>query len=322
MTKLHRIGLLLFPRCMPAGLFAFADLLNAANRQVGRPLFETRFVALQAGVVECAHGVSLHVNETLEHAQLDAILVPGFWAESAAQVEAIIGENGALISALAIRANRLMLWSYCSGVSLLAASGCLNGQSATVTWWLAETMAQRYKKVKWQTEQNCIVNERTATASGVNGHQSIAQALVERYVGPDALRHLIKVMVLPRPVQPHSIFQTMSLIEQSSVLLRTLHGLVEALPAEEITVQRLAERLGIAQRTLARKVMGQTGIPVATYARRIKLNQASERLILTSSSVSTICAELGFSSDSNMRRMFKELTTLTPLEYRQRFGRL
>ncbi|WP_306108906.1 helix-turn-helix domain-containing protein [Pseudomonas sp. ANT_J12] len=30
--------------------------------------------------------------------------------------------------------------------------------------------------------------------------------------------------------------------------------------------------------------------------------------------------ELGFSSDSNMRRMFKELTGLTPAEYRQKFG--
>jgi transcriptional regulator GlxA family with amidase domain len=60
---------------------------------------------------------------------------------------------------------------------------------------------------------------------------------------------------------------------------------------------------------------------IAAYARRIKLNQASERLVLTSSPISTISAELGFSSDANMRRMFKELTALTPVEYRQRFGR-
>src|SRR5437868_8565871 len=113
MTKIHRIGLLLFPRCMPAGLFAFSDLLNAANRLVGHTLFDTRFVALQTGLVECAQGVSLHVNETLGQADLDAILVPGFWAESASQVDAMIGESGALISALATRANTLMLWSYC-----------------------------------------------------------------------------------------------------------------------------------------------------------------------------------------------------------------
>jgi transcriptional regulator GlxA family with amidase domain len=69
------------------------------------------------------------------------------------------------------------------------------------------------------------------------------------------------------------------------------------------------------------KVVAATGLSVAAYVRRIKLNQASERLILTSASASTISAELGFSSDSSMRRMFKELTALTPLEYRQAFGR-
>lgn len=311
---------------MSCHLFSLVKCLRQAkcndHRQAGRILFDTRFVALQAGRVECAQGVSLHVTETLDHADLDAILLPGFWAESASQVDAMVSDNGALISALAASANRVMLWSYCSGVSLLAASGGLNGQSATVTWWLAEAMAQRYKQVKWQTEQNCIVNARTATASGVNGHLPIAQALIERYVGPEALQRLTKLKVLPRPVQSHSIFQAMSMIEQSSLLLRKLHALVEQLPAEDITVQRLAERLGMTERTLARKVIGETGVSIATYARRIKLNQASERLMLTSSSVSAICAELGFSSDSNMRRMFKELTALTPLAYRQRFGRL
>jgi len=135
------------------------------------------------------------------------------------------------------------------------------------------------------------------------------------------LRDLVNLMVLPRPVQPHIAFQAMSLIEQSSSLLRQLHALVEQWPAEEITVQRLAEQLCISERTLARKVSSETGVAIAAHARCIKLNQVSERLIRTSSSVSTICTELGFSSDSNLRRMFKELTSLTPLEYRQRFGR-
>lgn len=322
MAKTLRIGLLLFPRCMPAGLFAFDDLMHAANRRAARALFETRYVALNAGAVECAHGVSLQAADSLAGGDLDAILVPGFWAESTQHVDATVTANAALAAALATRASQCQLWSYCTGVCLLAASGRLNGRAATVTWWLAEAMAQRHKKVKWQSEHNCIVNERTATACGVNGYLPIAQALIEQHVSPEAFRDLIKLMVLPRPAQPHSAFQAMSLIEQSGKLLRQLHALVEQLPAEQLTVQRLAGRLGMSERTLARKVSSETGFTVAAYARCIKLNQASERLILTSSPVSTISAELGFSSDSNMRRMFKELTALTPLEYRQKFGRL
>ena len=322
MTQKLRIGLLLFPGCMPAGLFAFADLLHAANRRRGRALFEARYIALQAGPVLCAHGVTLHAEAALENAGLDAVLVPGFWAESAEQVNAVLTEQTALLSALSKQARALQLWAYCTGVCLLAASGRLDGQGATVTWWLAQAMQQQYRKVHWQSEQNCVFNGRTATASGVNGYLPIAEQLIERSVSSDVLRDITRLMVLPRPAIPHAAFQGSTLIEQPSGWLRQLHGLIEQTPAEGITVQALASALAVSERTLARKVSRETGQAVAAYARRIKLNQVSERLTLTSLPLASIGAELGFSSSSNLQRMFKALTGLTPMAYRRKFGRV
>jgi len=316
-----RIGLLLYPGCIPSGLLAFADLLYAANRRASQTLFETLFVALQAGPVVCAGGVSLQVSEALSEADVDALLIAGFWAESSRQVEKVVSDNHALVLALAACSKRVQLWSYCTGVCLIAASGRLDAEAATVTWWLAGTMARRYPKVDWQSQRHWVINPTTATASGVTGYLPIAQALIERAIGQELFHDLAKLMVLARPVQAHPAFAAMSLIEQSSSLLRQLHRCVEHSPAEQITVQRLAEQLGLSPRTLARRVSAETGVAVAAYARCIKLNQVSERLMLTSTAVNTISADLGFSSDSNLRRMFKELTDLTPLEYRQQFGR-
>lgn len=316
-----QIGLLLYPGCMPAGLLAFADLLHAANRRTGLALFETHFVGLRPGPVECAHGLLLQATQGITEHPLDALLIAGFWAESAPQVEAALADNTELLAALAKLGKRCQLWSYCTGVCLAAASGRLSGQPATATWWLADSLLKRYPKVRWQSEKNSIFNEHNATASGVNGYLPIAQSLIERYVSAEVLRDLIRLMVLPRPAQSHDVFQAISLIGQPSPLLQRLHLLVEGLPAEQITVQRLADELGISERTLARKVREETDMPVAAYARRIKLSQVGERLSLTSAPLSTISAELGFSSDSNLRRMFKELTELTPAQYRQRFAR-
>jgi len=320
MSKTLRIGLLLFPDCMPAGLLSFSDLMHATNRRTGRMIFETCFVGLQAGPVECSHGVTLNATDTVDSSELDAILVPGFWAESAHHVEKALATYANLVKRLSVHSSRRHLWSYCTGVCLLAASGQLNDQPATVTWWLAEAMVKRYNKVHWQSEHNCVFNERTATASGVNGYLPIAQALIERNVSPEIFRDLIKLMVLPRPAQPHSVFNATSLIEQPGKLLRKLHVLLEQMPAEQITVKALAGTLGMSERTLARKVRNETGLAIGAYARRVKLSQVGERITLTSVPISTISLELGFSSDSNMRRMFKELTGLTPAEYRQKFG--
>ncbi len=318
---LMRIGLLLYPDCMPAGLFAFADLLHAANRRSGRQLFEAIYVAQHTGPVPCAHGMSLQAGAALDPRALDALLIPGFWAESAEQAEAVLSGNAALIRALASIGKRVQLWSYCTGVGLLAASGRLNGQAATVTWWLADAMRERFGRVRWQSESSCVFALGVATASGVNGYLPIAQGVIERHLSEQAFRDISQLMVLPRPAVPHSAFQSASLMQQPVGLLRRLHALIEQTPAEQLTVQMLADQLAMSERTLARKVSAQTGEPVASYARRIKLYQLSERLAMTSSPLSTLSAELGFSSPANLRRMFKALTGLTPAQYRQQYGR-
>lgn len=315
------IGLLLYPSCMPAGLFAFADLLHAANRRVGKTLFEPVFVAEQAGHVECAHGQSLAAARSIKDGGLEAILIPGFWAESPTQVATALTRNAAVIKHLAGLPKCVMTWSYCTGVCLAAASGRLHGQKATMTWWLADMMRDAFPKTVWQTEQTSIWNARTATASGVNGYLPIAQAFIEKRLSMEAYRELTKLMVLPRPERTHHAFQTMNLVEQPNRLLRKLHAITEQIPASEVSVRRLAQELNMTERTLARKVSAAAGTPVASYVRCIKLNQVSERLIHTCAPASTISAELGFSSDSGMRRMFKDLTAMTPAQYRQAFGR-
>ena len=321
MSSPIRVGLLLYPRCMPAGLFAFTDLVQAANHHTGRTLFEIQSVALHSEAVDCAHDMPLTAAATFDDTAFDAILIPGFWAESPQHVADALVQNADLVSALTGLPKKVKLWSYCTGVCLLAATDKLRGDPATVTWWLANAMRKWHPGVLWQSEQNCVVNERTATATGVHGYMQIAQLLIEQHVSAEVFRDLANLMVLPRPMQAHGAFQSISLIGQSDRMLRKLHSLVEELPANDITVQRLAKELNTSERTLARRVATETGYPVAAHARRIKLNQVSERLISTSIPASTISAELGFSSDSSMRRMFKKITALTPSEYRLKFGR-
>jgi len=320
-----RIGLLLYPGCMPAGLLAFADLLHAANRRGGRRLFETMYVACEGdvsnGVVACAHGLRLPPQASLEAGGFEALLVPGVWGESAESVDAAVTGNPALVDALARLGRRTAVWSYCTGVWLAAAARRLERQPATITWWLADCARLRFPGVDWQVERTCVVNPRSATASGVNGYLPIAQAIIEAHLNVDAYRDLTRLMVLPRPERTHSAFHDVHPMAQPDRLLRRLHDAALRLPAYEATLARLARELGTSERTLARKVAAAAAMPAAAWVRRIKLNQVSERLIHTSAPASSISADLGFASDAGMRRMFKEATGMTTTQYRQAFGR-
>ena len=313
---------MLYPDCLPAGLFGAMDLLHAANLRAGRTLFEPVFVAARAGKVDCAHGQQLNAAVALGDAKVDALLVPGFWGQSLGQAARTLKSNASLIAGLAALPRSVQLWSYCTGVCLAAATGRLDRQAATITWWLSDFAATNFPKVRWQFERTLALNERTATASGVHGHLPIVQTLIETRLGKEAYRELTRLMVLPRPEEKtHHAFHMLDLIEQRDGMLRKLHLAVEGLPASAATVARLAAEMHTTERTLSRKVLAASGMPAAAYVRRIKLRQVSERLIYTAASASTISIELGFSSDSGMRRMFKDLTGLTPTQYRTNFSR-
>jgi transcriptional regulator GlxA family with amidase domain len=317
-----RVGLLLYPNCLPAGLFGAMDLLHAANLRAGRTLFEPLFVAVQAGRVVCAHGQQLDAGTALADAEVDALLVPGFWGQSLGHAERTLAANAKLVAAMAALPRRVQLWAYCTGVCLAAETGRLDRQVATITWWLADFAATRFAKVRWQFERTLTFNERNASASGVNGYLPIVQALIETRVGKEAYRELTRLMVLPRPEESaHQAFHMLDMIEQRDAMLRKLHLTVEQMPASEATVARVAQALHTTERTLARKMLAASGMPAAAYIRRIKLKQVSERLIYTRASATEISIELGFSSDSGMRRMFKELTGYTPAQYRTDFCR-
>ena len=48
--------------------------------------------------------------------------MPGFWTESPEQAHAALADNAALVEAIGRLAKRIMVWSYCTGVCLVAAA--------------------------------------------------------------------------------------------------------------------------------------------------------------------------------------------------------
>ncbi|MGH8353133.1 MAG: helix-turn-helix domain-containing protein, partial [Pseudomonas sp.] len=146
-----------------------------------------------------------------------------------------------------------------------------------------------------------------------------AKALIEGQLGALAYRDIAKLMVLPRPEPAAPVFRSIGLMEQADPLLRRLQLLVEKLPARQLNVRQLADQLAVTARTLARRIKALAGHAAADQVRLIKLNQASERLILTSDSVALISDALGFGDESSFRRTFKRVTGLTPVAYRQQF---
>jgi transcriptional regulator GlxA family with amidase domain len=317
----QRVGLLLYPGCLPAGLLSTADLLAAANLRNPQRPFAWRWLGMQAGPVTCAHGVVLHAEAGLADADCDAVLVAGFWAHRPEHLVEAMTRHGDLIDALGGLGKDVGLWSYCTGVALAAESGRLRGQAATASWWMADWLAQRHAQVDWRWEQSCLAHRRVVTASGTHGHQAIVGEQVQRVSSPEVWHDISQFAVLPRPHAVPPAFLSLQRHEASDAWMHRLRRTVEGLPASEVRLDRLATLLASSVRTLTRRVQVATGGSAGDHVRLIKLHQAGERLLRTGQSVAQVSDGLGFSDETSFRRAFRRVTGLTPAEYRERFRR-
>lgn len=321
-----KIGLLIYPGCVTSGLFAFAELLEMANQRSGKRQFELVWVGvdlqavpLQAGGQQAA--VSLTPQATLLDDSLDAILLPGFWTRDQKQLQTQLDSHRELVNKLKHLPAQRQVWAYCTAVCLLAEAGRLNQQHATSTWWLADYLQQSYSKVLWNFSQTCIFTASDATASGVNGYLPMAQELISKHCGPEVLRDIVDLMVLPKPEKTLQPFKLIHLMKLEDKLMKKIFIWVEHTPATDLSVSALAKELHQTERTLARRVKAETQLSCAQFMRLIKMNQASEYLRYSAQPISAISDMLGFSDDASFRRTFKKVSTYTPGDYRQAFKR-
>lgn len=311
------IGLLLYRDCLPAGLFGFSDLLMAVNQRAGRELFRCQWVSEAGGPLQTANGIAL-ATERLGASRLDGVVVPGAWRDAD---NAVADADAGLVESLAGLPASTRLWSYCTGVCLVAGTGRLDGVPATTTWWLRDLAGSRFPLVDWRPHQTLVRTGHDDTAAGVNGYLPLGLALLEEQCGGQAVEEIRRHMVLPRPEDHHTPLQDVPGLFRQSLWLRDVIRWVERTPAHGLIIDRLAEFMSTSSRTLQRRVLRESGHRCGQLMRLVKLNQVGEQLISTDRPLAAIGDALGFQDEASLRRSFRQVSGMTPGEYRKHFGR-
>ena len=321
-----KIGLLVYPGCVSSGLFAFAELMEVANKRSGRKVFDVIWIGVDLSDVPISTGGNtvvsfIPVSATILSEELDAILIPGFWTNYQTHVESTLKANQNIISALKQLPAKTKLWSYCTGVCMHAASGRLDKNEATATWWVSDYVEHNYPKVNWNFTRTCLFQNDSATASGLNGYLPIAQSLIKNHCGNDVLKDIVELMILPKPETIAQPFKQIKLVKLEDKLMRSIFIWVEKTSANELTLSALSAELKLTERTLARRVKSASDLSCANFMRLVKLNQASKHLIYSQKTINVISDVLGFTDDAVFRRSFKKVSTFTPSEFRKLFQR-
>jgi transcriptional regulator GlxA family with amidase domain len=224
------------------------------------------------------------------------------------------------ITARAQRSRRIC--SVCTGAFALAEAGLLDGRRATTHWAECSELGARYPRVHVEPDPIFICDRNIWTSAGVTAGIDLALALIEQDHGrPIALAVARQLVVFLKRPGGQSQFSALLAAQTADGVFGTLQTWILENLVGDLSVERLAEKVGMSPRNFARVFVQNTGTTPAKAVERIRVEAARRVLEETASSLAVVANRCGFRTEERMRRSFMRHLGAAPRQYRQRFAR-
>lgn len=284
--------------------------------------FRVEFVSTRGGRVETASGLPVEVHRSLgEVTSTEIVIVPSLLVEHGDWVP---GRHAEMVRWL-LEMNRrgALLCSACSGVLLLAETGLLDGEDATIHWAYAPTFRKNFPAVRLSLEKVLVASGERAQfvmAGASASWHDLVLYLVARFVGPTAAQAISKFMLLQWHQDgqtPYIAFRP-SLDHGDAMVLATQEWLAGHFSVAK-PVEEAVKRSGLPERSFNRRFTQATGYSPMAYIQNLRVHEAKRRLERTEEAIDEISWNVGYEDPAFFRRLFKRLTGITPGAYRRKF---
>ena len=315
------VEVLAFPRVqlldVTGPLQVFATTNDLVTEAGGEAPYVIRVVAPGGGAVAASAGLELSTSPLPPpgHPVDTLIIAGGRGVHVAAQDAALVRWVGRRAQAARRTA------SVCTGAMLLAATGLLDGRRAATHWSFCDELARRHPAVIVEGDPIFIRDGVFWTSAGVTAGIDLALALVEEDLGPELVLAVARYLVvfLKRPGGQAQFSETLSL-QAGDDRFGPLHRWMGANLSRDLSLQLLAEKAGMSERSFSRRYLEATGQTPARAVERLRVEAARRMLAASRQPVKRIAGRCGFGSEETMRRSFLRVLAATPQDYRARFG--
>jgi len=90
---------------------------------------------------------------------------------------------------------------------------------------------------------------------------------------------------------------------------------------EKITVDQLADSCAIGRRSFERRFKKATNNTVVEYIQRVKMEAAKRSFESSRKNINEVMFDVGYTDTKAFRSIFKRVTGLTPIEYRNKYNK-
>jgi AraC family transcriptional regulator, transcriptional activator FtrA len=294
------------------------EVFGLARPEMGEGWYRHATAAIEPGLLHAAGGLTVTATgglALLEEA--DLILVPG-WRGIDEPVPNTLLEA---LRAAHRRGARLM--SLCSGVTVLAATGLLDGRRATTHWRYANAIAARHPEIRLDPDVLYVDEGEILTAAGSAAGIDLCLHVVRRDFGAEAANSVARRLV----VAPHREGGQAQFIvrpvpqEREGQRLGPLVDWIDANLQREVTLAEMAARAGMSTRTFQRRFRDLTGTSPGEFLLTRRLRHACDLLERQARlSLDDIAVASGFGTPATLRHHFRSRLDTSPAAYRARFA--
>ncbi len=284
------------------------------------PLFDVELVGTSKSV-QLNNGLfTVHIDKLLEEVeQTDLIFIPALSGDLKIAVE----RNKDCIPWIIRQHQRgAEVASLCVGAFLRASTGLLKGKSCSTHWLFANEFRQMFPEVTLMDGNIIVEEDRIYSSGGASSYWNLLLYLVEKYTDRETaiLASKFFAIDIDRNSQAaFTIFQGQK--SHNDEEIRQAQAFIEQHFSEKITVEEIADNVAVGRRSFERRFKRATNNTVVEYVQRVKVEAAKRKLESSRLNINEVMMEVGYTDTKAFRDVFKKITGLTPIEYRNKFNK-
>lgn len=322
---MKKVVVVALDNCLTSTVVGVLDVLGIANshwQQIkGKPnnYFDLVLATITGNAVHSFNAIpvvpSLAINDIK---QADLVIIPPIMGD----IDGALDANQKLIPWLIKMHDRGgVVASICTGVFFLAETGLLDNKMVTTNPLVASMLHQRYPKITLSVDRVLIDEGQILTSGPTYAFVDLAIYFVERYCGFDTALWLSKLLLHDKNRTVQSpYFSMLSCQSHNDEDITKIEDWIRHNYDSQIRVGFMAQKIHMGKRNFVRRFKESTGETPVQYLQKIRINAAKQQLENTRVSIEEITRRVGYTDTKSFRQLFKKFTSLSPSEYRRRFG--
>jgi len=285
------------------------------------PLFDVELVGVKKEVKLNNGMFSVHTDRQLKDVKkTDLVFIPALFGD----MSAAIAKNKAAVPWIVEQYNKgAEVASLCVGAFLLASTGLLNGKKCSTHWGFQNEFREMYPDVE-VVEGNIVTEEkRLYSSGGANSYWNLLLHLVEKYTSRETAILASKYFAIDIDRDSQAAFAMFKGQKghTDKEILKAQEYIEKNIP-EKISTAELATVTAISRRTFERRFRHATNNSVLEYIQRIKVEAAKRQFETSRKNINEVMYDVGYTDTKAFRDLFKKLTGLTPIEYRNKYNKM